>query len=75
MKLKDLQRVYKGDVQLTILAYFESGGYYSFRTYGNGRVSISIIDDNILECEVISIHCFKNCLWVDVKEIIPNREE
>ena len=79
MKLKDLQKVYSGDIHLTILAYFENGKYYSFRTYGNGKVSISIIDDDILECEVISIRCdygnSNNCLWIDVKEIIPNRKE
>lgn len=76
MTLKDLQAVYAGAAQITAIAYFPDGRYYSFRSLTDGPEPLcSIHDEDMLSKEVISIVPSKDGLWVDVKEIVSYEDK
>ena len=74
MKLKDIARVYSGGCVITIYAYFKDNGeYYSFRSYGDGAVTLNQVDEHTLNLEVRCISCARGCMYIDLKELIDRR--
>lgn len=74
MKLKDIARVYSGGCVITIYAYFKDNGeYYSFRSYGDGAVTLNQVDEHTLNLEVLYISCTQGCMYVELKEFINRR--
>ena len=73
MKLRDLKKVYHGEIMLTVLAYFKNTKeYYSFRSYGGEPIKFESVGEEEMEMEVIriDIDCKKDVMWVDVIEWI-----
>lgn len=71
MTLKDLLKVYHGDVRLTINAYFESGEYYSFRNYRDyERLSIYNVDNYTANLEIEDVMIGDGWLTIELKEIL-----
>lgn len=74
MKLKDIAEVYSGNCGITIYAYFKDNGeYFSFRSYSDGVVTLSQVDEHTLNLEVIYVYCVQGCLYIDLKEFINRR--
>lgn len=74
MKLKDIAGVYSGNCIITIYAYFKDNGeYFSFRSYGDGAVTLSQVDEHTLNLEVSYISCAQGCMYIDLKEFINRR--
>lgn len=75
MTLRDLSKVYHGDVRLIINAYFESGEYYSFRSYRDyERLSIYNIDDYTANLEIEDVMIGDDWLMIELKEILKRSE-
>ena len=73
MKLRNLAKVYHGEIMLTVLAYFKNTGeYYSFRSYGGEPIKFDAVGEEDMELEVtrIEVDCKKDVMWVDVIEWI-----
>lgn len=75
MTLRDLSKVYHGDVRLSINAYFDNDEYYSFRTYCDyERLPIYNIDDYAANLEVEDIMIGDGWLTIELKEILKRSE-
>lgn len=71
MTLKDLSKVYHGDVRLLINAYFDNGEYYSFRSYRDyERLPIYNIDNYTANLEIEDVMIGDGWLTIELKEIL-----
>lgn len=70
MKLNDLKNVCESKCMITVLAFFNTGEYYSFRTYNDAPVYLKDCKPDVLDLDVDRIISVNNCLHIDVREII-----